>query len=99
MHGAYIGVVHALHRSLSWGGAAPSSEKLHMRAARISGAHLDELEDCEDGCDSDDEPWSRTPLQNALAVRAAGLPPSAGCALDLAHGQNYICALFSCRCQ
>ena len=66
-----------LNRSLSWGGAAPSSEKLHLRAARISGARLDELSDTEEGCDSDDEPWSRTPLQNALAVRTAGLPFSA----------------------
>lgn len=53
-----------MDRSLSWGGAAPSVEKLEMRANRIFCAKLDEL------CDPlmEDNAPSRSPLQNALAV-------------------------------
>lgn len=57
-------------RSLSWGGASPSLEKLEMRAQRIFGAKLGELQD--PLMDIDDAEI-RTALQNALAV---GLHPS-----------------------
>ena len=65
-------------RSLSWGGASPSAQELQARAQRIAGTKLtDDLSGGEDGAgDSDDEPWSRTPLENALAVRAR--PPPRG---------------------
>lgn len=53
-----------LIRSLSWGGASPSVEKLEMRAKRIFGAKLDELQDPL----VEEDRVLRTPLQNALIV-------------------------------
>ncbi|KAK9918580.1 hypothetical protein WJX75_005121 [Coccomyxa subellipsoidea] len=58
-------VARSVSRSLSWGGASPSLEKLEMRAQRIFGAKLGELQD---PLMEADDMEMRTALQNALAA-------------------------------
>ncbi|CAL8465640.1 g5176 [Coccomyxa elongata] len=55
-------IARSVSRSLSWGGASPSVEKLEMRAKRIFSAKLNELQDPL----MEEDHVLRTPLQNAL---------------------------------